>query len=69
MAGDQSAVAWRLPLASSSWPAKETRGGAPVTPRPVRGGAWPRLVEDDKYAALDRRRRRAQVAARHALGC
>ena len=30
-------------------------------------GRWPRLVADDKYAVLDRRRRRAQIAARHAL--
>jgi hypothetical protein len=30
-------------------------------------GRWPRPVAEDKYAVLERRRRLAQIAARHAL--
>jgi hypothetical protein len=46
---------------------EETR--QPASPRPVRAQAEARLrlFRRDLYAELERRRRRAQIAARHAL--
>jgi hypothetical protein len=40
---------------------------APATPRPVRRQPSLRLLRKDIYAELARRRRRAQIKARHLL--
>jgi hypothetical protein len=45
-------------------PVRKVQRGAPVAP----ARHWDlRLLKQDVYAAIERRRRRAQIAARHAL--
>ena len=45
----------------------EEAGGAPLRPRSARRAPDLRLLRHDVYVELARRRRRAQIAARHAL--